>query len=211
MDKIGLVIVEDHALLRETWGFILNNHPGFKVLAEFGRGEEAVEFCRLYKPDLVMMDINLPGIVNGLEATAMIRKYSPATKVIAVSLHNQPVFARKMVEAGAKGYITKNSSKEEMIQGLLEVSKGGCYICAEIKENLSAEMLNGKKEMGLEVLSNREKEIVGMLKIGASSREIANELYITTKTVEVHRYNILRKLSLKNTAALINYINKHSI
>ena len=147
MNKISLVIVDDHALLRETWGFIMNSHPRFRVLGEFGRGEEAVEFCRLNKPDLAMMDINLPGVINGLEATVMIRKFSPTTKVIAVSLHNQPVFARKMIEAGAKGYITKNSSKEEMIRGLLEVANGGRYICDEIKENLSAEMLSGKKQI----------------------------------------------------------------
>jgi DNA-binding NarL/FixJ family response regulator len=211
MDKISLVIVDDHALLRETWSVILNSHPNFKVLAEFGKGEEAVEFCRVNHPDLVTMDINLAGVLNGLEATKQILKFSPKTKVVAVSLHNQPTFARKMIEAGAMGYLTKNSPKEEMILALKEVAKGKKYICNEIKEILSEEILTGKKEKGLDVLSDREKEIANMLKVGASSKEIANELFITTKTVEVHRYNILRKLSLRNTAALINFINKHSL
>jgi two-component system invasion response regulator UvrY len=209
MEKISLIIVDDHALLRETWGFILNNHPRFTVLAETGKGEEAVVLCKLHKPDIVMMDINLPGM-NGVDATRQITTLSQ-TKVIGVSLHSQPGYAKKMMKAGALGYITKNSPREEMIRGLTEVAEGKKYICNEIKDILSEEMLSGSKEISVDLLSPREMEVARLMSTGASSKEIAEAMYISVKTVEVHRYNIYRKLGVKNVAAMVNYINTQAI
>jgi two-component system invasion response regulator UvrY len=206
MEKISLIIVDDHMLIRETWSLILNGHSDFKVIAETGNGEEAVELCKLHKPDIVMMDINLPGM-SGVDATKEIIKASPGTKVVGISLHNQPAYAKKMMKAGARGYITKNSKREEMLEGLLEVAKGQKYICKEIKNILSEEMLVDKKEKTLDLLSLREKEVIKHLIKGASSREIAELMFISVKTVEVHRYNILKKLELRNAAQLVNYIN----
>lgn len=208
MGKFSLIIVDDHTLLRETWICILNSDPHFQVVAEAGSGEEAVRLCQSYRPNIVMMDINLPGM-SGLTATKEIVKLVPKTKVIGISLHNQPGYAKQMMNAGASGYITKNSPREEMINALLEVASGKKYMCNEIKNILSEELLSGKKEKGLEVLSKREKEIIRHLITGASSKEIAEAMFISTKTVEVHRYNILKKLELRNTAALVNYINTH--
>jgi DNA-binding NarL/FixJ family response regulator len=211
MEKISLIIVDDHALLRETWGYILNNHPRFKVIAETGKGEEAVDLCKIHKPDIVMMDINMPGM-NGIDATKEITATPSRTKVVGISLHSQPGYAKKMINAGAVGYITKNSPKEEMIRGLTEVSEGKKYICNEIKEILSEEILSGsKEEKTLDLLSSRELEIVRLLSTGASSKEIAEAIYVSVKTVEVHRYNILKKLNLRNAAALVNYLNTQAI
>jgi DNA-binding NarL/FixJ family response regulator len=210
MGKISLIIVDDHTLLRETWSWILNADPNFCVVAEAGSGEDAIQLCRVYRPDIVMMDITLPGM-NGLEATKQIRTISPATKVIGISLHNHPTYARQMIEAGASGYITKNSPREEMLNGLNEVSKGKKYLCSEIKNLLSDELVTGQKEKSINLLSGREREIVRMLKTGASSKEIADVLCISAKTVEVHRTNILKKLALRNVAALVNYANTHGL
>lgn len=207
MEKIRLMIVDDHSLLRETWSIILNGHPRFKVIANCGNGEEALKLCKLLHPDIVLMDINLPGM-NGVLATSQIIIDSPQTKVIGISLHNHPSFARKMMEAGAIGYITKNTSREEMVSGLLEVAEGKYYVCHEIKNILSEEMVLGRKRKTIDLLSQREREVVEWLKKGASSKVIAAELYISVKTVEIHRYNILRKLGLKNTAALIDFVNR---
>lgn len=208
MKKITILIVEDHMLLRETWDFIINADPRFSVVALCGDGEAALSLVIQYQPDIVMMDINLPGI-SGIETTKILYKYDPAIKILAVSLHNEIAFVKKMMQAGAWGYLNKNASRMELLRALEELSIGRKYIGEEIKNLLSDEMLIGEPKK-IEVLSRRESEIVGLIKQGMSSKEIASVLHLSPKTVEVHRYNILHKLGLKNTAALINYIHQHS-
>ena len=207
MEKITILIADDHTLVRETWSFILNTDERFTVIAESGNGEEAVELAKQFRPDIVIMDINLPGI-NGIEATQQIRKFSPASRILGVSLHTQPTYARKMIQKGAMGYVTKNSSREEMFKAIMEIQAGRRYICEEIKNILSEQVINGEEpQSGLNALSQREIEIINFIKKGFSSKEIAESLEISVKTVEVHRYNILKKLNLKNSAALVNFIN----
>ncbi len=207
MEKITILIADDHTLVRETWSFILNTDERFTVIAESGNGEEAVELAKQLRPNIVIMDINLPGM-NGIEATQLIRKYSPASRILGVSLHTQPTYARKMIQKGAMGYVTKNSSREEMFRAIIEIQAGRRFICDEIKNILSEQIINGDEQQGgLNSLSQREIEIITFIKKGFSSKEIAESLDISVKTVEVHRYNILKKLNLKNSAALVNYIN----
>jgi DNA-binding NarL/FixJ family response regulator len=211
MEKITILIADDHTLVRETWSFILNTDPRFNVVAESGSGEEAVELANKLRPNIVIMDINLPGM-NGIEATQLIRKYSPGSKVLGVSLHTQPTYARKMIQKGAMGYVTKNSSREEMFKALMEIHNGRKYICDEIKNILSEQVISGEdSQTGLNALSQREIEIIAYIKKGFSSKEIADALHISVKTVEVHRYNILKKLNLKNAAALVNFINNSQL
>lgn len=211
MEKITILIADDHTLVRETWSFILNTDDRFKVIAESGSGEEAVELAKELRPNIVIMDINLPGM-NGIEATQLIRKFSPASRILGVSLHTQPTYARKMIQKGAMGYVTKNSSREEMFKAITEIQAGRRYICDEIKNILSEQVINGEDQQGgLNALSQREIEIINFIKKGFSSKEIAESLDISVKTVEVHRYNILKKLNLKNSAALVNYINNSQL
>ena len=211
MEKITILIADDHTLVRETWSFILNTDPRFTVVAECGSGEEAVEKAKSLRPNVVIMDINLPGI-NGIEATQQIRKFSPGSKILGVSLHTQPTYARKMIQKGAMGYVTKNSSREEMFKAIMEIESGKKYICDEIKNILSEQVISGEDaQNGLNSLSQREIEIITFIKKGFSSKEIADALNISVKTVEVHRYNILKKLNLKNAAALVNYINNSQL
>lgn len=211
MEKITILIADDHTLVRETWRFILNTDERFQVIAECGSGEEAVELAKQLRPDVVIMDINLPGM-NGIEATHLIRKFSPASRILGVSLHTQPTYARKMIQKGAMGYVTKNSSREEMFKAIIEIQAGRRYICDEIKNILSEQVINGEDQQGgLNSLSQREIEIINFIKKGFSSKEIAENLDISVKTVEVHRYNILKKLNLKNSAALVNFINNSQL
>jgi DNA-binding NarL/FixJ family response regulator len=212
MEKITILIADDHTLVRETWSFILNTDPRFKVIAESGSGEDAVEMAKQLRPQIVIMDINLPGM-NGIEATQLIRKYSPGSRILGVSLHTQPTYARKMIQKGAMGYVTKNSSREEMFKAILEIQAGRKYICEEIKNILSEQVIGGGEDSqgGLNSLSQREIEIITFIKKGNSSKEIADTLNISVKTVEVHRYNILKKLNLKNAAALVNFINNSQL
>jgi mannan endo-1,4-beta-mannosidase len=150
--------------------------------------------------------------MNGIEATQLIRKFSPGSKILGVSLHTQPTYARKMIQKGAMGYVTKNSSREEMFKAIMEVQNGRKYICDEIKNILSEQVISGEDQQGgLNSLSQREIEIIAFIKKGHSSKEIADSLNISVKTVEVHRYNILKKLNLKNAAALVNFINNSQL
>ncbi|HYF29621.1 MAG TPA: response regulator transcription factor [Chitinophagaceae bacterium] len=208
MKKITILITDDHALLRETWELVLGCHPDFDVLGTCSSGEEAVETAKNLRPDVVLMDINLPGM-SGIETTQQIRKYSPGSRVLGVSQHTQPAYCRKIISAGASGYVTKNSSKEEMCKAIIEVAKGNRYVCSEIVKIISDRASNqdGSKSGGLESLSGREMEIIGYLRKGLASKEIASVLSVAVKTVEVHRYNILKKLNIKNTASLVNLID----
>ena len=191
---------------------LLNSDPRFQVVGETDDVNQALEICREKHPVVVLMDINMTPI-NGFEGTKLIRKYVPATKVIGMSMHSMPAYARRMLQSGAHGYVTKNSSKEELFEALVEVQKGNKYICEEVKNILAHQALDETGETGpdLNVLSRREIDVIQLIKEGLSSKEIAQKLEISLKTVEVHRYNILKKLHLKNTAALVNFINSQGL
>ena len=186
----------------------LASHPYFLVIGEAGDGEKAVELVPRLRPDVITMDINLPGI-NGIEATKQIRRMLPGAKVLGISLHTQPSYVRKMMKAGAYGYVTKNSSKNEMFKAITEVYEGRKYVCAEIKNILSSHITGEDEQAKIESLSLREIEVIKHIKDGRSSKEIAQALFISVKTIEVHRYNILKKLKLKNVAALVNLSSNH--
>jgi DNA-binding NarL/FixJ family response regulator len=206
MDKITILIADDHKLIRETWSFILNSDPRFQVVSQCSNGEEAVAEAQKLRPKVALLDINMTPI-TGLEATQQIRKYSPSTKIIGVSMHSQPAYVKKLLKLGAHGYVTKNSPQNEMFEAIVEVNKGGRYICSEVKTILSEQAFEEDSNTGVNSLSNRELEIIKLIKDGLSSKEISTQLNISLKTVEVHRHNILKKLNLKNSAALVNFIN----
>jgi two-component system, NarL family, invasion response regulator UvrY len=210
MKKISIMIVDDHTLIRETWSFLLGKNENFDVVAECGDGERAIELARDKRPDVVLLDINMAPM-SGFDVLKMIRKYSPGSRIIGVSMHSQPAYAKKMLRLGAKGYVTKNSPRQEMLEAIAEVSNNQIYICQEVKNILSDQLLNGdQSNPDINNLSDREMQIVRALKEGLSSKEIASELNISLKTVEVHRHNILKKLKLKNTVSLINFINSQA-
>ncbi|MGB3006338.1 MAG: response regulator transcription factor [Chitinophagaceae bacterium] len=211
MEKITIMLVDDHKLIRESWAFILNSDSRFKVIGETSDVNEAIEISKEKRPDIILMDINMNPI-NGFEATKLVRKFVPGSKVIGISMHSMPTYAKKMLQMGALGYVTKNSSKDELFHAILEVYAGKKYICEEIKNILAHQELeenDGKPDMNH--LSRREIDIVQLIKEGLSSKEIGLKLDISLKTVEVHRYNILKKLNLKNTAALVNFINAQGL
>lgn len=207
MGKITILIADDHKLIRETWTYILNSDDRFEVVAECGDAEQAVALAKELSPNIILMDINMPPF-NGFEATEQIRKVSPDSKIIGVSMHSQPAYAKKMLQVGAKGYVTKNSSKEEMFTAIMEVQSGNKYVCDEIKTIISDQLLDDNQDTpSVNSLTEREMQIIHHIREGHSSKEIATQLDISLKTVEVHRHNILKKLKLKNSASLVNFIN----
>ena len=209
MEQISILVTDDHKLIREAWVSIINRDPRFFVIAECGSGEEAIALAKQFHPDVVIMDINLPGI-SGIETIPLIRKFSPASKILGISMHTQPTYAKKMMKKGAMGYVTKNSSREEMFNAIVEINNGGKYICEEIK-NIFWEQSETESPTGFNSLSDREIEVIGLIKKGHSSKEIAEMLSLSVKTVEVHRYHILRKLNLKNAASLVNFIHQSEL
>jgi DNA-binding NarL/FixJ family response regulator len=211
MQPITILIADDHQLVREAWALVLEVDARFKVLETCGTAESAIFSAEELKPNIVLLDINLPGM-SGIEAVPMINEASPHSRIIGVSLYTSPKFVRKMMQHGAYGYVTKNSSITEMKAAILSVQAGEKYICHAIKEIITEQFsMEANEENRLYDLSRRELEIIEGIKKGLSSKGIADELSISYKTVEVHRYNILKKLQLKNVAALINFINKNEL
>ncbi|OLY91595.1 DNA-binding response regulator, NarL/FixJ family, contains REC and HTH domains [Cnuella takakiae] len=210
MKKLSILVADDHMLLRQAWRIVLNSQPEIEVVGEANNGKEVVEKALLLKPDIVLMDIGLP-LMDGITATLHITQKLPQVKVLGLSAYTQPSYARKMIQVGAAGYLTKNVTALEMIKAIEEIKNGRKYICNEIKENLSQQVFSEADDQpNINCLSHRELEIVELIRDGLSSKEIADKLFITPKTAEAHRYNILRKLKMKNTAALVNFINSQA-
>ena len=211
MKKVTVMLIDDHTLIRETWRALLNTVKNIEIVAESGDGHLALEMARTTRPDIVLLDINmLP--VNGIEVLKMIRKLSPASRVIVVSMHSQPVYAKKMLRLGAKGYVTKNSPLNELLDAIRDVSTGNIFVCQEVKKLISGQLIDDDQTVpDINSLSGRELQIAGLITAGGTSKDIAAELGICLKTIEVHRYNILKKLNLRNTISLIRYINAHAV
>lgn len=136
-DKIRVVIVDDHQMVRETWKMILQQDERLDIIAECASGSEAIDCASSLLPDIMLMDINMSP-VNGFEATRKILKTCPQIKIIGLSINNQPGYARNIMQLGAKGYMTKNSTKEEMIQSIIEVHNGKTFICKEVQDRMNA-------------------------------------------------------------------------
>jgi DNA-binding NarL/FixJ family response regulator len=210
MEQITLILVDDHKLLTDSWADLINSDPRFFVLGAAGTAEDAYRIVEEKNPRIALVDIGMPQ-VDGFEITRTLKEISTETKVIGLSVHNNPAYVKKMMRAGATGYVTKNSSREELFTAIMEVDQGGKYICKEVKE-LLAMQLGLDTDLHLkDTLTTRELMIIDLLREGRTSREIALSAGITLKTVEVHRYNILKKLGLKNTASLIKFIHEQGM
>lgn len=207
--KTTILIVDDHKMIRDAWEFVLIHSTQHEIIGNVGDGQTAIDLTKEKKPDVILLDINM-NPVNGFEVIKSVRKFSPLTKVIAVTHNTQPTYVRKMFKLGAKGYVSKNSSHKEMLDAINAVIKNEIFICQEIKDILSNKMVTETGddiEHRINKLSERELEIIKHLKTGLTSKQISSKLFISSKTVEVHRHNIFKKMGVKNTAALISAMN----
>ena len=213
MSKTTILVIEDHKLMRQLWQLYLNSFPDLDVVAETKTAEEGIEKAVEIHPDIILLDINLPGM-NGMDAILHIIRNSPRSKIIGISFHAHPSFAKKMIKQGASAYLTKNCSAEELLGCIRKVRDGEKYISAEIKDLLSKEIMFDSEKNTMELinsLSSRELEILKNIRNGCTSLEISKILEISLRTVEVHRFNILKKLRVRNTASLLNFINTNYI
>lgn len=209
-DKITVIIIDDHKLIAEAWRSMLQMQERFDVIGVYSDPVHGSEEVKKLRPNILLVDINMHPL-SGVDVTKIVRKFSPATKIIAVSLLTQPAIVKKVIKTGASGYLTKSSDKKDLYEAIDEVLSGKTYICNEIKNiftqiNLTDEEQEQKHD--LNKLSERELDIVKLLKQGLSSKEIAQELSLSVRTIDAHRYNILKKLNLKNAAALVNLVNE---
>jgi len=210
MKKISIMIVDDHSLIREAFRCMLQQQDNFDVVATTGDSELVIELAREKRPDILLLDINL-GPSSGFDIIKLLRKNSPLTKIIGLSMHSLTTYVKKMLKMGARGYVTKNSTLAEMTEAINQVHAGNIYICNEVKNILSNQTFSDEEDKGdINALSDREIQVIKFLKDGQSSKEIAGELKISSKTVEVHRHHILKKLKLKNTASVVSYMNSYA-
>ena len=202
-DFIKVLIVDDHKLISEAWSSLLKDAPQIVVCGTADSEKSAFDQSIIHKPDIVLMDINLgPG--SGLSAAQKILDTLPKTRVIGLSLHDDITYVKKFLSMGAKGYLTKNTNKSELISAIHAVYNGELFIASEIKDRYFASLLNvddsEKKE-----LTMKEIEIVKWIAQGLTSKEIADKLFVSHRTIETHRHNILKKLELPNAAQLSSW------
>jgi DNA-binding NarL/FixJ family response regulator len=208
--KIKVVVVDDHALLRDGIEILLRGVEGIEVVAAASSGEEAVSVLTSYSPDVYLMDIVMRGM-DGIEATRWIKEQDPNVKVILISGEVNKDYISAGIKAGINGYLPKDSSREAVIEAIQTVVKGKQYFSPEIVKLVFNDFyLKEKEGKGLprkktNELSNREKEVLILIATGKSLHEIADQLFISVKTVETHKQHIQEKLELKNTAQLVKY------
>jgi DNA-binding NarL/FixJ family response regulator len=203
--SIRLMLVDDHRMLREALHTILEKAGDIVLVAEADNGAAALELARELAPDVVVMDIGLEGM-SGIETTRRMFAENPGIKVLGLSTFSDQRMVLQMLEAGARGYVSKSAGSEELLRGIRAVAQGETYLYGEaaaaIVDGLRKQSLQGKQN---ETLGRREREVLQLLASGKTSVQIAETLHIATGTVEVHRRNIMRKLDLHNVAELTKY------
>ena len=203
-ENIKILIVDDHNLIVEAWTNILNAVDGYLVCGSCDTAEEALTLTHRYRPDIVLMDINLKG-GTGFEATDNIMNQIPKTKIIGLSIHDDLSIVKKIFAKGAKGYLTKNSSKTELIASIKKVYNNEVFVCDEIKDRFFNSALNEDDSNSKKDLTSKEIDIIRYISKGMTSKEIGDILKISHRTVETHRHNILKKLDIPNSALLTSW------
>jgi DNA-binding NarL/FixJ family response regulator len=201
---IKVLIVDDHKLISEAWTSLLKDAPGISVIGNADNENDAFDKAVQLRPDIILMDINL-GQGSGIEATIKINDVLPKTKVIGLSLHDDITYVKKFLAVGAKGYLTKNTNKSELISAIHEVSQGNLFIGKEIKDRYFTSLLKMDAATSQKELTMKEIEIVKLIANGMTSKEIGVKLFLSPRTIEKHRHNILKKLSLPNAAQLSSW------
>ncbi|WMC11846.1 UvrY/SirA/GacA family response regulator transcription factor [Oceanimonas pelagia] len=197
---INVFLVDDHELVRTGIRRILEDVKGMKVMGEAKSGEDAVQWCREHHPDVILMDMNMPGI-GGLEATRKILRFNPDVKIIVLTIHTENPFPTKVMQAGAAGYLTKGAGPEEMINAIRLVHSGQRYLSPEIAQRMALSQFSNE-ENPFKELSERELQIMLMITRGQRVTDISEQLNLSPKTVNSYRYRLFSKLNINGDVEL---------
>lgn len=200
MGQINVMLVDDHAVVRMGFKMLLENSGDIKVIAEAENGEEAIKLYVEHKPNVIVMDITMPGM-GGMEAIERILAKDSAAKILVLSAHEDSVHPKRVLNAGAMGYLTKRSAAEELVKAIRAVFGGKKYIEASVAQQMAIQQLSGE-ENPVDVLSEREFEVFMSLAKGKTTNEIAETLFLSPRTVGTHLYNIKQKLNANNSAEI---------
>lgn len=208
VDKIKLILADDHRIFRKGLKSLLSENSNIEVLAEADDGVEALEKAMKYRPEIVIMDIGMPKM-DGIEATRQIRERFPDTEVVILSMHAKKAYIDQVLKAGAKGYVLKDSDEKNLIAAINTVHNGGYYLDSPIADQVLSDYFGGKAKREIkkqsDPLSEREKEVLRLLAQGHSNQEVADILCISRKTVENHRANIVHKTGVQGQIRLTKY------
>ncbi|WP_316633831.1 response regulator transcription factor [uncultured Flavobacterium sp.] len=216
-NNIRVVLADDHVFVRDGIKSLLENEANIEVVGEAIDGTDALEVVAASKPDLLIVDIRMPNL-TGIEVVEKLRSESNNVKIIMLSMHESEEYVLKSIKAGADGYLLKGSSKEEFLKALHTVAAGGKYFSGDISSILIGQLTNSsnalepKQNLGEEMMiTKREKEILTLLLSGKGNKEIAEALEISKRTAEVHRFNLMKKLKVKNLMELSNKAAEYSL
>ena len=208
-----ILLADDHTILREGLRSLIDGLPDMEVIGEAGNGREAVQVAVQKRPDVVVMDVNMPDL-NGIEATRQLLKELPDVKVIGLSMYSDKRFVAGMLSAGASGYMLKSNAFDELSSALKTVISGGVYlnpkVAAVVAGDYRERMLKEKRDI-VHILTAREREVLQLIAEGRSSKDIASSLHVSEKTVHSHRQNIMEKLNLHSIAELTKYAIREGI
>ena len=208
MTNIRILLADDHAVVRSGLRMLLEAQPDFEIVGEAETGTEAVAMVDELHPDAVLMDIQMPDL-NGIEATKIIKEKSPETAVLALTMHEDDHYFFEMLHAGASGYVLKRAAPDEVVQAIRTVCRGEVFLHPMMAKRLVTDYINradkNESEKAYSNLTPREQEVLTLIAEGYSNAEIANDLYISIKTVDRHRENIMRKLNMHSRIDLVKY------
>jgi DNA-binding NarL/FixJ family response regulator len=203
--RLRLLLVDDHAVVREGLRALLASDPRFEIVGEASEGVGALTAAASLDPDVVVMDISLPG-VNGVQATKRLKSQNPSARVVALTIHEESGYLRSLLDAGASGYVLKRSAASELVRALQVVGDGGTYLDPALTGHLVGRLVRNAPHVGsAPALSDRETEVVRLVARGYSNKEIAAKLDVSVKTVETYRYRAVEKLGLRGRADLVRY------
>ncbi len=208
MKPIRILLADDHTVVRKGLRLLLESQPGFSVIADAADGREAVTLAEQYAPDVVVMDVAMPGL-NGIEAARQILARQPNAAVVFLSMHSDEGYVLKALKAGARGYLLKDSAEYDLIHAVKAVSEGKAFFSPAISKMLVEDYMRQMKERSVEdsfdLLTGREREVLQLLAEGKNNKDVASVLNLSLYTVETHRSNIFQKLNLHSGAELILY------
>jgi two-component system, NarL family, response regulator NreC len=199
---VQVLLADDHQIVRESLRALLERE-GYKIVGEASNGQEAVKLAETARPDIAVLDISMVAL-NGLDAAVEIRKVSPQTKTIFLTVHDEDPYLLNALRAGARGYVIKTHAAQELLRAIREASRGGVYLSPDISRAV-VQAYQNKTELASDPLSPRERQVLQLIAEGKTTKEVAGVLNISVKTAETHRTRIMEKLDIHETASLVRY------